>query len=284
MWYKIKFQQGFFVLSVALACVLCPMSAIGQQDDFIMASHVTKKKKKAPASKSEIPKRLIRKFRRDAARLALRMEAKEEDLRYQNILIPQDNIENIYHLLTSIYLTDETAKSIAKCNIHTFPNPSIDHIVLIFNRDVKWAAPLRDGISDTESPEINTLLDDYDLIIDKHVQWNDTQDAITIRSKEPLNMAALANEFYNVEGVQSVDLGVPEMGGNDINVKRVASGWEVEYILRFGSYVAGKGKMHFWKYKVLDDGKVEFISEDGDPVPEYMRCLFESDMKLVLKN
>ena len=219
-----------------------------------------------------IPKKLIRKFRRDAARLALRLESKKDDLRYQNVIIPRDNIEGIFTILTSIYQTDETAKSIANCNVHTFPNPSIDHLVLIFDRNVAWAQPLRNGISETENEEINDLLDEYDLIIEKHIQWNDTQDAITIRSKEPLNMAALSNEFYNIEGVSAIDLGIPKIGGNDINLKRIGNGWEVEYVLRFGSYISGGGKIHIWKYRALDDGSVEFLSEGGDPVPDWMKC------------
>ena len=234
-------------------------------------------------SDQEIPKKLIRKFRRDAARLALRLESRKEDLRYQNVIIPRDNIEGIYNILTSIYQNDETAKSIANCNVHTFPNPSIDHLVLIFDRNVDWAQPLREGISDTNSEEISELLDDYDLVIEKHIQWNDNQDAITIRSKEPLNMAALANEFYNIEGVVSIDLGIPEIGGNDINLNRISNGWEVEYVLRFGLYISGKGKIHIWKYRAFDDGIIEFVSEGGDPVPEWMRCGYFIE-ELVFKN
>ncbi len=219
-----------------------------------------------------IPNKLARKFRRDAARLALRIESKKEDLRYQNVVIPQDNIEAIYSILTGIYLHDETAKSIANCNVHTFPNPSIDHLVLIFDRNVGWAQPLREGISETNSIDINDLLDEYDLIIEKHVQWNDSQDAITIRSTEPLNMAALANDFYNIEGVSAIDLGIPKIGGNDINLKRINDGWEVEYVLRFGSYISGNGKIHIWSYRAYDNGAIEFVSEGGDPVPDWMKC------------
>jgi len=237
-------------------------------DDKIERKVETNKKR----DKAAIPKKLTRKFKRDAARLALRMESKQEDLRYLNIVIPKDNIENIYGVLTNIYLGNEMAKSIADCNVHTFPNPSIDHLVIIFDRDVDWAEPLREGISETNNDDINNLLDDYDLIIEKHIQWNDTKDAITIRSKEPLNMAALANEFYNIEGVNSIDLGVPEIGGNDINVERINNGWEVQYVLRFGSYISGKGKVHIWKFNAMDDGSIEMISEGGDPVPEWMRC------------
>lgn len=242
------------------------------QGDMLEAAPFTTKVNFNPKADQEIPKKLTRKFRRDAARLALRIESKKEDLRYQNVVIPKDNIEGIYSILTAIYLNGETAKSIANCNVHTFPNPSIDHLILIFDRNVEWAKPLREGISETSSFEINDLLDEYDLIIEKHVQWNDSQDAITIRSKEPLNMAALANEFYNIEGVSAIDLGIPEIGGNDINLKRINNGWEVEYILRFGSYINGKGKIHIWKYRALDNGTVEFVSEGGDPVPEWMKC------------
>ena len=230
---------------------------------------------------TEIPKRLERKFRRDAARLALRLNAEREDLRYQSIPIPQQNIENFYNILSGIYLKNETAKSIEKCNVHTFPDPSIDHFVVIFEKTVEWAEPLRQGISETTSDDINDLLDDYDLIIEKHVQWNDTQDAITIRSKEPLNMAALANEFYNVEGISEIDLGIPKAGGNDIQLRRVQDGWEVEYILRFGSYISGEGKAHTWSYKATDDGKITFIEEGGDGIPSWMRCNFVPKARFV---
>lgn len=272
---KIKlFPKFFFLLAFMVSCTVAY-----SQDDLAMlvSNHEDEPVKKVKEMSKEdkiasIPKKLTRKFKRDAARLALRIESKQEDLRYLNITIPRDNIESMYGILTSIYVDNEVAKSIADCNVHTFPNPSIDHLVIIFDRDIDWAEPLREGISETDNDEINDLLDEYDLIIEKHIQWNDTKDAITIRSKEPLNMAALANEFYNIDGVSSIDLGVPEIGGNDINIERINNGWEVQYVLRFGSYISGKGKVHIWKFNAFDDGSVEMISEGGDPVPDWMRC------------
>ncbi len=265
-------------MSVSVALMLFASVSFAQEELAMLVGHSeedpTEKVEKVKTADRQvsIPRKLTRKFKRDAARLALRMESKQEDLRYLNIVIPKDNIENIYNILTTIYTDNEVAKSIADCNVHTFPNPSIDHLVIIFDRNIDWAQPLREGISETDNDEINDLLDDYDLIIEKHIQWNDTKDAITIRSKEPLNMAALANEFYNIEGVSSIDLGVPEIGGNDINIERINNGWEVQYVLRFGSYISGKGKVHIWKFNALDDGSIEMISEGGDPVPEWMRC------------
>lgn len=277
-------QVSIIFLAILLSLIVDVKLVSGQGEADIMASNVPIKRKDSRSNTAvEIPKRLTRKFKRDAARLALRMEAKNEDLRYQNVVIPQATIESIYDVLTTIYVNNEKAQSIAKCNIHTFPNPSIDHLVIIFDRSVSWAKPLQEGISETTSEAINGLLHEYDLIIEKHVQWNDTQDAITIRSKEPLNMSALANEFYNVDGVESIDLGVPKIGGNDINISRTSAGWEVEYILRFGSYISGKGKMHFWKYNVSDTGEIKFLNEGGDLVPEYMRCHFEPGAGMISK-
>ncbi|MEM1121595.1 MAG: hypothetical protein AAGJ18_14185 [Bacteroidota bacterium] len=227
---------------------------------------------------NDIPKSLQRKFRRDAARLALRLEAEKEDLRYLNISIPPPTIEMMYTLLTQVYTSDDMAKSIAKCNVHTFPNPSIDQLVLIYEKDIDWASPLRDGISETESAELNDLLDEYELVIEKHVPWNDTEDALTIRSKAPLNMAALASQFEDIEGVVSIDLGIPKVAGNDIVLNRIQNGWEILYVMKFGSFSNGKGKKHLWKYHVLDDGAVNFVEESGSPIPSWMRCQMEEAM------
>ena len=237
----------------------------------------------ATLSIDDIPKRVLRKFKRDAARLALRMEANKEDLRYQNIDIPRSNIESIFKVLTNIYQTNATAQSIAKCNVHTFPNPSIDNFKVIFKRNAKWAEPLREGITETTHPKINELLDEYDLVIQNHQKWTDDEDIIVIRSKEPLNMAALSNEFYNIEDVVEIDLGIPEIGGNDIQINRMSGGWEVEYILRFGAYADSKGKNHTWTYHAMDSGEIKFIGETGEPIPDWMRCELER-MELAAKD
>lgn len=251
-----------------------------QESDNIMASKSSKKlTAKGKSGDGKLTKRLERKFKRDAARLALRLEAGKEELRYQNIVISPGNVQSIYQALVTVFEEDETAQSIAKCNVHTFPNPSIDNFNVIFDKNVDWATPLRQGVSETDSDEINELLDEYNLVISKHIQWNNTQDAITIRSKKPLNMAALANEFYNIEGVVEIDLGVPKVAGNDIKIERMKDGWKLEYLLQFGSY-SDKAKKHVWKYEVTDEGEVTFISEEGDPIPTWMKCEYDTMMML----
>ena len=255
------------------------------QDDLAVLTSLSEISAKTDGKNEVLPKRLERKYKRDAARLALRMEGAEDELRYGNIMIPRENMENIFDILSSVYFSDETAKSIARCNVHTFPNPSIDHCKIIFDRNVDWAEPLREGITETNSDEINDLLDDYDLIIENHERWTDDQDVIVIRSKEPINMAAISNEFYNVEGVVEVDLGIPEIGGNDINISRLDGGWQIVYTLTIGgAYSKEGGKKHVWTYKALDNGVITFISETGEPIPAWMKCNFPNkDINLANK-
>lgn len=231
---------------------------------------------------NELPASLIRQYKRDASRMALRLEAEKEDLRYSSIFIPKDKTNAIYTVLANIWTKNETAKSIARCNVHTFPNPSIDNFIVIYKRQAEWAAPLRQGTNETTSPEINRLLSLYGLSIDKHVQWNETLDAITIRSRELLNMTALSQEFRNINGVVDIDMNIPKVAGNDIKIVRVSGGWEVEYIMRFGAY-AGDPKVHYWRFKASDNTTVSLLKEGGDPIPSWMRCNMEEDLPLTKK-
>ena len=221
-------------------------------------------------SKSDVPTSIDRQFRRDAARLALRLDAEKDDVRYLPVGINRDNLMGLYRALCNIYIYDETGKSIARCNVHTFPNPSIDHLVIIYSRNVDWAAPLSKGITETTNRDLNKLLDQYDLVIERHVQWNDSQDAITLRSKEPLNMAAISERFRDIPGVMQVDLGQAKFSGNDIRAKRIGGGWEIEFVLAMGV-----NQQHSWKFKSMDNNQVSLLKESGNPMPSWMKCNVE---------
>ena len=230
-------------------------------------------KSKMTAGEATISKRLQNKFKRDAARLVLRMDAEQEDLRYGDINIGQNRIDHFYDILTKIYRQDETARTIAKCNIHTFPNVSIDYFVVIYKKDTPWAAPLKDDIAETNNAQFNRLMEMHNLSIVEHQKWTDTRDAVTIRSRNPLNITALANEFRNIDGVEDIDMGVPEIMGNDIELTRTPTGFRLDYILKVGGGIGGETlQTHTWSWSISNDGEVKFIEEKGAPVPEWMRC------------
>jgi len=266
-----RFYQNCMLLACAFFCLAgFSNQAQAQQPQSYASVHFN-------GLEQDIPKHLIRKFQRDAARLALRIEARKQDLSRLGINIPRGNIEVFFDILTKIYLHDETAKAIARCEVHTFPNPSTDQVTVIYDKKVEWALLLRRGLTEKGGSNINELLERYDLRIEKHLQWNDTQDAIVVRSLEPLNMTALAKEFYSLPGVSTVNLDVPEEMGNDIQIERINGGWEVNYIIRFGQ-MPGESKAHIWTYHAMDDGTIRLTNESGAPIPSWLRCDLFSEM------
>ena len=81
-----------------------------------------------------------------------------------------------------------------------------------------------------------------------------------------------------------VDLGIPEIGGNDINISRLDGGWQIVYTLTIGgAYSKDGGKKHVWTYKALDNGVITFISETGEPIPAWMKCNFPQEVNLANK-
>lgn len=219
-----------------------------------------------------IPKNVERKIQRDAARLALRSLATDRNFASQPIVIPAAKFNELYNALSKTYQSSELARSLEKCDVHSFPDPSIDHLVLIFDKKSAWAAPLYRGAAQTASPQFNGLVEKYSLSIEKQVQWDEGHDALIIRSQTPLNMAALAVVFQKIDGVTDLQLGIPSTSGNDLQARRVSGAWEFTYLLRFGSYISGQGKEHRWVFKVPDNGPITFQGESGDPVPSWIDC------------
>ena len=249
--------------SVALVLLSAALSVSAQS---FRAVAVANSATDAPVS---IPARLDRKFRRDAARLALRNSLAQTAAAGTGIDRTQAAL--FYEVLTTLYREQATARAIASCNVHTFPRPSIDHLVLVFERDIDWAAPFAESLLRTGNDDLNALLDDHDLIIEKHLVWDDALDAITIRAKEPMNIGALVDDFADIDGVERIDLGVPEVIGNDIAIERSNNRWEVTYLLRFGA-LTGTPKEHHWIFAYEDNGRVQLLEEGGEAVPSYMRC------------
>jgi hypothetical protein len=266
------FLSVFFVKSISRNTILYFLSLIA----VLLLTQNAYAQGAKPAARVEIPKSVERKFRRDAARLVLRIASENGGLQHQSIHLPVQKVEELYKVLCSIYLQDATARSIEKCDVHTFPNPSIDHLIIIFSKSVRWAEPLRQGAYQTNNAQLNAILSRHQLVIEKYVLWDESQEAITIRPQTPLNMTALVSDFKKVEGVAAIELGVPKTAGNDIQATRIQGGWEIVFLLRFGSYIAGQGKTHSWKYRVTDAGLVQFMGDSGDPLPSWMSC-FEKD-------
>ncbi|MEM9847727.1 MAG: hypothetical protein AAF847_07545 [Bacteroidota bacterium] len=206
-------------------------------------------------------------FRIDAARLSIRTD---QDLRSQSVRIPEVEIERYYRLLTAVYKANDLARSIIACGVHTAAQTSVDYAELIYDRRSPWAAPLQSGIARTESPAINRLMEEYDLIIQSHRQIDQQRDILIIRAAEPINMAALTNTLYEVEGILKVNLRANPQMTSDIQVRPVDRGWNISFVRYFEE--DGARQQHTWVYHVSESWEVEFLNELGAPLPEALAC------------
>ncbi len=215
----------------------------------------------------DIPAEVIYQFKHDAARLALRSLG---DPNHQPVAIPEQLIQSYFDVLLTIYINNDVAKSIANCKVHTSSTPSTDYMKVIYERTIDWASPLRKGITTTDSRRINSLIEEHELIIESSQYFDARRDAIVIRATNPINMAAIANEFYNIEGVEQIDLGYDRNKNTDVSIQAIDKGWEVRYAVSFKEEQSIQ--QHYWFYEVSRSGKVTLRSEGGAPIPEYMSC------------
>jgi len=212
-------------------------------------------------------------YRKDATRLALRLQA-GNGASYSDISadVPKATVESIYDALIAVHQSKlKSAKAVTQTHkLHTFPTPSVDRFFVVYKRDATWATPLRLGDNITDSKEINSLLEDYSLKIDRHVDWDEEHNSFNIIASNSLNVAPVAKAFSQIEDVVLVDMLKPNGDGNDIEIKKLNNGWELSYMIKFDSCISGCKKKHIWTFKIDHNNEVSFIGESGDSLPDWM--------------
>jgi len=246
-----------------IACIwmLMTYSAVNAQQSYNIVEQFRSK------GDAQLSNELKRAFRIDAARLSMRMK---DDLSNQTIEIPREQMNFFYNLLLNVYEKGTIAKEIANCGVHTATTPSADYIELIFDRNAPWAIPLKDGVTSTHNSIINELTEQYDLIIESYQQIDYQRDMLIMRAVEPINMAALANRLYDVKEIRQINLESDKTINSDITVTPMDDGWKVVYLLHFQE--ENIPQQHSWIYYAYRTGQVEFITESGAPIPDYLNC------------
>ncbi|MEZ4951174.1 MAG: hypothetical protein R2769_08915 [Saprospiraceae bacterium] len=222
-------------------------------------------------STEKLPPFIERKFKRDAARLALRTISNGEDLRFLPIEIDEKRKQEIFSLLVFLYQNDPIARNLEDCGIHTAAYPAIENIQIVFSSEYSWIGTQK-PLPENSIKKIYELIHQYDLVIQNSANWNAGQEILAIRSRNPLNMTALANEFRNITGIQSVNLNSNPQIIRDINLTQTASGWRVSYLLKFKDPEIQQLVSHSWDFEVKNHQEIRFLGENGKPIPDWIKC------------
>ncbi len=216
-------------------------------------------------------------YEKDATRLALRYISKGTDFADLSPQAPQEVTNELYVALLAVYHSPfSEALTVSKTHrLHTFPNPSVDNLQVIYNNQAKWATPLKLGDKKTDNAKINSLCKEFNLKIHSHEIWDDEKNLFMLKADKALNMAAIAKQLETIEEINTIKLLIPSTDGNDIEATKTAKGWKLKYIIKFDSCFTGCKKQHIWTFEILNitanSANVNFIEESGDDLPDWMQ-------------
>ncbi len=216
-------------------------------------------------------------YEKDATRLALRYIAQGGGYDELGAEVPDEVKDELYSALIAVHKSpfSESVLVTQKHRLHTFPNPAVDKFQVNYKNTAKWATPLRLGDNITNSDIINKLSSKYGLKIESHQTWDDDSNLFIVKAKKAINLAPVANDFMEEEGVEVVKLLIPDSDGNDIEATRTSKGWKLDYIVKFEKCFTGCKKSHTWSFEVANissgSANVNFIEHYGDELPPWMR-------------
>ncbi|CAA6830154.1 MAG: Unknown protein [uncultured Aureispira sp.] len=221
---------------------------------------------------SSLPSYLKKIYKRDAARMSIRLLNNELRVSKQTIQIPEELVQAIYNAMvavrTSNYGSVDTVAN--QYYVRTFPVPNVEKIVLVAEHDAPWLAPLKQRKDTTGNSQINSIIREHNLIISKLVHLDEERVALVLQSRQPINVPALMMRFFISQGIGSIEEVLPYGDGNDIHIQRTKTGWDLVYSLKFGNCSFQCQKYRNWSYSIEEDGSVGYNGSSGHTVPPWI--------------
>lgn len=255
--------SGLTVLLVACLGALSVAGCEGVVDPVPRAPAI-----EAP-DESAVPGAERDRYRLDAARLALRWASEGRRLETLPVEIPEDARRSLYAALLHVHAaTDLPARDtvVEVHAVHTFPRPELREVLIIAEADAEWVAAWERGERLTGYEPVDVLVRGWDLEPVRFHAWSTGPGAV-LRSARPLNVAALAARFEEIEGIRSARPNGAVGDGNDIEAESESGGWRLDYSVGWGDCPAGCIHRHHWLFRVKTDGTVRFLESRGPAVP-----------------
>lgn len=202
-----------------------------------------------------IPEEQAGLYKADANRIAIRLAKEYQNTSKSNIHIPQDLVDQVYLQLQQVYsFNHPIAQKVTKdLEIHTFPNPSIRTIKIVYDKNVEWASVFQNGNLKIEDKLLQKYIRTYALSIRSHDKAQANFNEIVLQSEQAINMEALGLALSKLEGVLLVDLMIPNGKGNDIQVEKTWGGWRIDFIYNESS------SPNNWSFLIADSGTIEYL-------------------------
>lgn len=214
------------------------------------------------------------KYNNDAIRLAIRMQQNGSSA--NQVIIPELLIDKAMNALSAVYNSTSADRDtvVSIYDIHTLPYPEFDEFRIEVDTNQTWVKEWVKEKTLTGNATIDNLMTTYDLSLEAYV--SSAINYVVIFSLDPINIAALVDDFEDVPGVINVQYDDITTGGNDIVVQDLGSVIKLTYKVGYddastiNNCTGNCDKVRSWVFDTqvtTDICSSEFIESFGDPAP-----------------
>ena len=214
------------------------------------------------------PDSIIKKYKEDADRLAVRKFYRRNYLEKDTVLIPKAHSDTVLNALLAVYNATsiparDTVTGIYK--VHTSRNLTLNQIELGADSSQPWMHQLKLGIIPTGTAPIDSFLFHYHFDTVVHYYPNFiNKDVVLLGTDSNYNIKPLIPIANTLQGViQAYE--APLFGdGNDITDSIFSDHIELVYSVGWGDCPAGCTFRRYWKFNVYYDCSVSFVGSWGN--------------------
>jgi hypothetical protein len=221
-----------------------------------------------PADDSAIPVERRERYRDDAARIVVRSLPDGHGAE-----LPAAAVASLYARLVLVdnAIGIRGRDSVVELyGIHA-STPAVHDLLVGVEGSAPWVGAWLVGESHTGEPAVDGLVEQYGISVDRCYPFDQTV-LCSLRTGRPVFVTAVAREFADVgRGIRYAEPDGAIGSSTEIRATREADAVVLEYALGWGDCPAGCLAGHSWRYRVYDDGRVEFVSSTGPkppPAPE----------------
>ncbi|MCB9234403.1 MAG: hypothetical protein H6581_22305 [Bacteroidia bacterium] len=227
-----------------------------------------KSRKNPVAKEEEIPAEILKKYRDDAARLALRDLVAGRAGTVTAADLPEIRIEFYLDKLKKIYALIQKNPELAQIStIHTHPNPSLHEVMVVLEANCAWKDRWKQGIISTEDLNLNQLTSRYNLKIEGYREGA-LGPTLKLVSSRYFNTTEMARLLAEVEGIRMAE---PEgVVGDGDNIQTAMSTKEknkLAFSKGWGDCPSGCIHRAYWSFEIQPDGSVVYLGQSGDTPP-----------------
>jgi hypothetical protein len=229
------------------------------------------------------PDSVVKKYKEDAARLAVRKFFRRNYAEKDSVVIPKQHSDTVLNALLAVYnATSIPARDtvVGMYNVHTLPNPSLNRFMVYAPPNLAWMQQLQLGNVPTGTASVDSLLVPYGFYVTGFNVWSTNNASANLKTDSIYNTVAISKLFKALQGVGNASDNSLCCDGNDIQDSINSNHVALTYSIGWEDCPAGCTFRRYWKFNVYNDCSVSFEGSWGTLLPTTIKDPLTSALSL----